>query len=119
MQYISKSKLIRSGFICVLFTISVKFLINLLPTFIFGLIGVLTFCSVKHFVGIHRYSYAVVCLYMYIELIYCDIIKYFRPTITLSDRIYYCMLPDIYIMFATLRYILLFKFLRIFMNVRK
>ena len=81
MQYISKSKLLRS----LLFTISVKFVINVLPTCIFGLIIVLTFCSVKHFVGIHCYSYAVVCLYMYIELIYCDIIKYFRPTITLSD----------------------------------
>ena len=59
--YISKSKLLSSGVICVLFTISVKFVINVLPTFIFGLIGVLTFCSVKHFVGIHCYSYAVVC----------------------------------------------------------
>ena len=106
MQYISKSKLLRSGFICVLFTISVKFVIHFLPTCIFGLIGVLTFCLVKHFVGIHCYSYTVVCLYMYIDLIYCDIIKYFRPTITLSDWIYY-----IYIMFATLRCILLFKFL--------
>ena len=26
---------------------------------------------------------------MYIKLIYCDIIKYFRLTITLSDWIYY------------------------------
>ena len=60
MQYISKSKLLESGFIYVLFTISVKFLINLLPTCILGLIGVLTFCSVKYFVGIHCYSYAVV-----------------------------------------------------------
>ena len=81
-----------------------KFVINVLPTCIFGLIIVLTFCSVKHFVGIHCYSYAVVCLYMYIELIYCDIIKYFRPTITLSDCIYY-----IYITFAKLRCILLFR----------
>ena len=46
MQYIRKSKLLRS----VLFTISVKFVINVLPTCIFGLIIVLTFCSVKHFV---------------------------------------------------------------------
>ena len=110
MQYISKSKLLRS----LLFTISVKFVINVLPTCIFGLIIVLTFCSVKHFVGIHCYSYAVVCLYMYIELIYCDIIKYFMPTITLSDCTYY-----IYITFAKMRCILLFKILRIFMNVRK
>ena len=57
MQYISKSKLLRS----VLFTISVKFVINVLPTCIFGLIGVLTVCSVKHFVVIHCYSYTVVC----------------------------------------------------------
>ena len=91
-----------------------KFVINVLPTCIFGLIIVLTFCSVKHFVGIHCYSYAVVCLYMYIELIYCDIIKYFRPTITLSDCTYY-----IYITFAKMRCILLFKSLRIFINVRK
>ena len=110
MQYISKSKLLRS----LLFTISAKFVINVLPTCIFGLIIVLTFCSVKHFVGIHCYSYAVVCLYMFIELIYCDIIKYFRPTITLSDCTYY-----IYITFAKMRCILLFKILRIFMNVRK
>ena len=36
MQYISKSKLLRCGFICVLFTISGRFVINLLPTCIFG-----------------------------------------------------------------------------------
>ena len=48
-------------------------------------------------------------------LLHSSTIKYY---ITLSDRIYYRILPDIYTTFAPWKHFLLFKFLCLLINVR-
>ena len=132
MQYTHPSELLVSGLIHILSTISVMFLKHdnnfrdmnrlILHTCIFYVIhcycytvviwkqSILNSTRMSQFINnpIHSMDLCNV-------LLHCTTIKYY---IILSYRIYY-HLPDIYIACAPSKYILLFKFVWILINVRK
>ena len=135
LQYTHTSELLMSGLIHILSTISVMFLkhennfrdmkrlINVLHTCIFYAIhcylytviiwkqSIINFTRMSQFINIPIQSMDSCNV-----LLHCTTIKYY---IILSYRIYYHILPDIYNAFAPSKYILLFKFVWILINVRK